>query len=182
MDSVGTPLHFRLPDDSTVSVHLRWNAPTARQAATNAHFAEPSISPVAQGTIGPSSSASAAWPTAAETSGEMAMDADAEMADETAAEEVEADGTGTFDDAESGRAGFLGPASGSALLRFLQRVCTGDPQIFSQPPRARSAPSPSSSALTSTVITPENCARYVDAYFSVYGTQYPLIHEVRVES
>lgn len=119
------PLHFRLPDESTVSVRL----------------------------------------------GEQEQ-----PGEDVVPGEVEADGTGSLDLDEGGRAGFLGPVSGAALLRFLQRVCATDSPAFVSPSKPRSQPSPSSSTLSS-LLQRESFALYLDSYFTHYHRQYPLLHE-----
>lgn len=98
------------------------------------------------------------------------------MADDAAsASEFEADGTGSLDIEEGGKAGFLGPVSGAALLKFLQRVCATDGRVFVAPPKPRSAPSPSSAL--SSAISGHMSAAYVDAYFALFHKNYPIVHE-----
>lgn len=73
---------------------------------------------------------------------------------------------------EPGKAGYMGPQSGVAALKFLQSLHLSMPVNSTSPlsldePDAPGIPQASSSDIR----------RYLDDYFSIYHTAYPILHE-----
>ncbi|BGP57105.1 hypothetical protein JCM8202v2_004745 [Rhodotorula sphaerocarpa] len=89
--------------------------------------------------------------------------------------EKDEDGMGSLTmDQDPHSSAYLGSLSGAGLLRFLQR-CATDVDLASK--ALKSVTSPSSTITSSAPVSPEQLASYIEAYFSVFHLQYPLIHQ-----
>ncbi|GAA5988502.1 hypothetical protein JCM10908_003591 [Rhodotorula pacifica] len=90
--------------------------------------------------------------------------------------EAEEDGMGSLTvDQGPNASGYLGSLSGAGLLRFLQR-CATDVDLASKA-TLKGVTSPSSTMSSTAQIAPEQLASYIEAYFSVFHLQYPLVHQ-----
>lgn len=74
--------------------------------------------------------------------------------------------------AEPGKAGYMGPQSGVATLKFLQSLHLYVPMQNYSP---TSIDEPEANNLLE--ISSTNISRYMDDYFSIYHTAYPILHE-----
>ncbi|KAK4048814.1 hypothetical protein OIV83_004580 [Microbotryomycetes sp. JL201] len=126
---------------------------------------------VSQSAQHPSSAAYAAIPGPARSD----IISTAGASDSTTASAENGDGTGslTVEDGAAG-GGYLGSLSGAALLHFLQNAA--DVKIESKS-TAKSAASPASTSASQTAVTADQADKFVDAYFRVFHTVYPVIHE-----
>ncbi|KAM0792104.1 hypothetical protein ACM66B_004808 [Microbotryomycetes sp. NB124-2] len=85
------------------------------------------------------------------------------------------DGTGSLTVEEGGGGGgYLGSISGAALLHFLQNAA--DVKIEARS-ATKSAASPASTSASHTAVTADQADKFVDAYFRVFHTMYPVVHE-----
>lgn len=120
-------------------------------------------------------------PTSASTSAFAEQPSGASPAEASNAEDYEFDESQDFDNttdgmgflvAEPGKAGYMGPQSGVAAVKFLQSLHLYAPFASSSrfsldEPDTRSLPVASTSDVT----------RYMNGFFSIYHTAYPILHE-----
>ncbi|KAK4052942.1 hypothetical protein OIO90_004066 [Microbotryomycetes sp. JL221] len=87
---------------------------------------------------------------------------------------AEGDGTGSLT-VDEGSGGYLGSLSGAALLHFLQHAA--DINLKGKTSATKSVASPASTANSFAAVTPDQAARFIDAYFKVFQILYPVVHE-----
>ncbi|KAH7081554.1 fungal-specific transcription factor domain-containing protein [Paraphoma chrysanthemicola] len=106
---------------------------------------------------------------------------EASPAEASNAEDFEFDESQDFDNttdgmgflvAEPGKAGYMGPQSGVAAVKFLQSL-----HLYAPFPSTNTTSLDASDTRNLPVASPTDIIRYMNDYFAIYHTAYPILHE-----